>query len=241
MIGWVLALMACSSSQPQLTVLAASSLTEVMADFETAFEREHPGVEVVVSTAGSQTLAAQIRHGVKADVFASADPWTVQALTTEGLVVGPASIAGNTLVIASKNGPVSVDALGKAGPLVVGDDAVPVGKYTASMLASAQGELGASWGAEVQERIVSREPNVRLVLAKVLLGEADAAVVYATDVLAVKGVQSTPIPPKWAPSIEVVHARIASSEQPDLAQEWMALVVSDAGRSILQKRGFTTQ
>lgn len=238
-----LALLAACDPGPEpqvLTVLAAASLAEAYADLEDAFEAAHPGVDVVVSLAGSQALASQIRHGIPADVFASADEAHIASLATEGLVGEPTPFAQNTLVLAVPAGaaPVALESLPSVSRLVVGADEVPIGGYTEALFAAAAARYGGDWRDAVEARVVSREPSVRLVASKVGLGEADAAVVYATDALAVSDIQAIPLPDALAPRAAYLHAPIADGPSAALAAEWMSFVSSAAGQAVLVDRGF---
>ncbi|MEZ4238906.1 MAG: molybdate ABC transporter substrate-binding protein [Myxococcota bacterium] len=232
-------LLACQRAPDTLTVAAASSLTDAFGDLAARFEDEHPGVQVDVTFAGSQTLATQLRHGLPADVFASADPAHVDALRAEGLVADAAPFARNQLVlaVAADAPPVDLAHLPDVARLVVGDDEVPVGRYTATLLDRAAARYGAAWREAVEARVRSREPNVRLVLAKLALGEADAAIVYATDAAGVAGIRAVALPADLAPEATYVQARVLAGPQPALAADWLALVAGP-GRELLTARGF---
>ncbi|MCB9689498.1 MAG: molybdate ABC transporter substrate-binding protein [Alphaproteobacteria bacterium] len=235
MIAWWL--LACGAPREELVVLAASSLTEAFGDLEARFEEEHPDVDVVVAFAGTQTLATQVRQGLAADVIASADPAHAEALAAEGLTDAPRPFAANALVLAT-TGDVDLARLPEVERLVVGADEVPVGRYTAAMLDAAGERYGADWRAAVETRVVSREPSVRHALAKLVLGEADAAVVYATDLAAVDGVRGVALPAELAPPTTLVHARLTSAPHAELADAWMAMVEGPEGRALLASRGF---
>lgn len=233
-----LALAGCEAP-PTLTVLAAASLGDAFADLERAFEAAHPGVDVVVSHAGSQALATQIRHGIRADVVASADLEHVATLAAEGLVATPRPFATNELVIAMPEGSQSALGLSELHTvhrLVLGDPEVPVGRYADALL-DAAGEIhGQDWRAAVASRVVSREPNVRMVAAKVRLGEASAALVYATDVT--EGLRAVTLPSGLAPIPTYHHAVLTDAAVPELARAWVAFVESDDGRALLAAHGF---
>lgn len=225
-----------SAPQQTLTVLAAASLTEAFADLERAFEALHPEVDVAIATAGSQALATQIRHGIQADVFASADALHADALAREGLVEAPRRFAGNALALVVSDrvaGPVTLETLPELDRLVVGGDEVPVGRYTRALFDAAQARYGDGWRSSVEARVVSREPSARLVAAKVAMGEADAAIVYATD-----AADAVPLPAELAPAIGCYHAPLTAATEPELARAWIALVESPEGQALLAARGF---
>lgn len=226
----------CGAPPRTLTVLAAASLTDAFADLERAFEAAHPGVDVVVSTGGSHTLATQVRHGLRADVLASADEAHLAALAADGLAEAHRPFATNVLVLAFAEGvdASGLDDLPRVERLVLGADEVPLGRYTRDLLDVAEGRLGAAWRAAVDARVVSREPNARIVAAKVALGEADAAIVYATDT----GPALRTIPLPDAPVAAYHHAPLADAPEPSLARTWTDFVESPEGRAVLAARGF---
>jgi molybdate transport system substrate-binding protein len=235
-----LALGACSpsSGRTAVTVLAAASLTDAFTDIEGAFEAAHPELDARLSFAGSQTLATQIRHGLRADAFASADAAHLEALHAEGLVASPRPFAGNSLVLARPKGSPAVDLAGLSAVerLVVGQPEVPVGRYTVALLEAAAEHHGDAWAEAVQARIVSREPNVRLARAKLLLGEADAAILYATDVAGVEGLDATPLPAAVQPAIALHQAALA--EPTAGARAWLEFVDGPTGQVLLARHGF---
>ncbi len=227
----------------ELVVFAASSLGEAFGAIAADFEASHPGVDVTVQLAGSQALRAQIEHGAPADVFASADAPHVEALARGGLVGSTTPFAANTLVIAvpkdAEGRVASAADLPSAERIVLGARDVPVGAYTERFLARGDALFGAGFGDRVRARVVSREANVRLVLAKVALGEADAAVVYATDARAAEdAVRAVPIPREANVRAEYVAATLRAAREPALAGEWVAFLLSPTGRRHLEARGF---
>ncbi len=165
-----------------LSVFAAASLTEAFRDLGKSFESAHPGVIVSFNFAGSQQLREQLAQGAPGDVFASANTKEMDAAAAASLVAADSvkPFARNKLtVIYPRKGPTRVASLadlGKAGvKLDLADPAVPVGRYTMQMLnrMSQDPAFGADFQAKVLANVVSREDNVKSVLSKVRLGEAD--------------------------------------------------------------------
>lgn len=230
-----------TSSAPALTVLAAASLSEVLPDLETAYAQVHSGVDVQVSLAGSQVLATQVRYGISADVFASANAHHVEELIAEGLLEEGRVFASNELVLALSEtweGSPDLKSLTEVGSLVLGTPESPVGRYTERFLDTAGSVYGGDWLAAVRSRVVSRESNVRLAVAKVLLGEADAAVVYTTDCLGQKALRCVSLPEDLAPRVFYYQARLVHGPESDQALAWMDFVESEAGVEVLQRFGF---
>lgn len=225
-----------------LLVFAASSLREAFNDLARLFEKQNRGVTVEINLAGSQELRTQIENGAPADVFASADWKQMQALVSAG-IAGPARVfASNQPVIAVPAGnPAGIHRLAdlaRARRIVVGAPEVPIGAYTVRILEAADRRYGAGFRGRVEARVASRELNVRQVLAKVTLGEADAAIVYRTDAEATRGVSIVEIPPELNALAEYPIAALARSRQPAVAAAFVALVLSQAGREVLARHGF---
>lgn len=244
MRGLVLAALAlvvgCRDEGPpraEVAVFAASSLTESFQAIEAAFEAAHPGVDVRLTFAGSQVLRLQIEQGAGADVFASADARHMSALGDAGHVAESHVFARNGLVVITplEGSPVRTFAdLPRAERLVIGAEAVPVGRYTRRMLAQAGATLGADFAGRVRARVASEETNVRIVRAKVELGEADAAIVYRTD--ASPRVRVVPVPEAIDAPAAYHIAALAGAD--DAARAFVAFVRAPEGRAILAARGF---
>jgi molybdate transport system substrate-binding protein len=227
----------------QLTVFAASSLREAFQELGRTFEQEHAGASVSFNFAGSQDLRIQIEHGARADVLAAADPATARALAAQGLAEDAQVFARNEPVIAVPAGnPAGIHAftdLPRARRLVIGAPEVPIGAYTVQILETASRIHGSPFRAAVEARIASRELNVRQVLAKVALGEADAAIVYRTDALTSRGsVEIVPIPAALNVIAEYPIATLREAKQPALARAFVELVFSAEGRATLARYGF---
>ncbi len=237
-----------NSAEPsgELLVFAASSLTEAFRAIEKDFEQEHPTIQVILNLAGTQSLRAQIENGARAQVLAAANPNHMRVLHEKKLVDTPAPFAQNTLVIITpKDNPArleSVADLPKAKRLVLAGEVVPVGIYTKQMLkrASRPDALGSDFAQRVLKSVVSRETNVRQTLQKVLLGEADAAIVYTTDAAAAGNkVKAIRIPPEYNVTATYPIATVTGAPRPQLGQRFVAFVRSRRGRARLEEFGFT--
>jgi molybdate transport system substrate-binding protein len=226
-----------------VTVFAAASLREVFEKLAKAFEADHPGTHVALQLAGSQELRTQIENGAEADVFASADTRHMSALEDAKLVAKSTIFARNepVVVVPADNpaGIVRFEDLPKARRLVIGTPEVPIGNYTERILANAGKELGEKFQKDVAAHVVSRELNVRQILAKIGLGEGDAGFVYRTDALTAKDrVRVVDIPAAFNVVAEYPIAVVSSSTQPDLATSWVAMVLSKRGQEMLREAGF---
>jgi len=244
-LGLLLGVALYARAQParELTVFAAASLRESFAELGKQFEGKHAGVKVLFNLAGSQELRTQIENGAPADVFASADHKHMQALVAAKLAADPKVFVRNEpVVVVPKGNPAGIKGLQdlpSARRIVIGVPEVPVGAYTLKILDAAVKKYGADFRARVEARVVSRELNARQVLAKVGLGEADAAIVYRTDAATAKRtVEAITIPPDVNVVAEYPIAVLAHAKQPELAREFVALVLSPAGGEILARFGF---
>lgn len=239
----VAAAAAADVTRRELVVFEAASLRDVFAKLALSFEKSNAGVKVIANAAGSQELRAQIEHGAAADVFASADRRHMAALVAQGLVGSPAVFTCNEPVIVVRAGltpPLTtLGDLPRAERIVVGAPEVPIGAYTLQILQKASATLGAEFAKRVEARIVSRELNVRQVLAKVVLGEADAGVVYRSDALTARGkVQIVDLPSNINVLAEYPIAVVKAAPQPELARRWLELVRSSTGVAALRTAGF---
>ncbi|MBI1369001.1 MAG: molybdate ABC transporter substrate-binding protein [Planctomycetes bacterium] len=242
---FTLALAGCdrkdAAPAPTVTIFAAASLTEAFEDLESAFRKAHPQVNITCNYAGTQQLMAQLRLGARADVLAAANTRYMEQAVDEHLVDEHADVvfALNRLVIVqSKRSEAHIENvadLAKPGVrLALADDKVPVGRYTAQMFKAA----GESVEKQAQANVLSREQNVKAVLTKVRLGEADAGVVYATDVTpdAQRDVQVIAIPDPINVKVQYPIARLrGASKSADL---YIRFILGDEGRSILAAHGF---
>lgn len=229
-------LAACSDAgEPEpavVTVLAAASLTDAFTELADAYEGAHPGVTVEVSFGSSTTLAQQVTAGAEVDVFASAGERTLRQLPTP-LTAGDrvVTVATTTLAIAVTQGnPQGVTALADLAredlDVVLCAETAPCGAAADAMLER----------AGVLPHVVSRELDARATLAKVALGEADAAVVYRTDVASGDGqVDGVEIP--LADNVTLTYPMVRVSDD-EHTRGFVDLVTSEAGRAVLTDAGF---
>lgn len=227
LLATVLALTGCSSSDGRLVIFAASSLEDVL---------RAVAPDARIEAAGSDTLAAQVREGALADVYAAAAPAPAEALLAQGLIDPPVAFATNRIVVivptANPARIEGIDDLRRPGVrLVVGAPEVPIGDHTRAVLR----ELAA---LEVLRNAVSEEQNVNAVAGKVAFGEADAGFVYATDVAALGArVRSIDLPAVAVP-ISAVIAVVRSTTRRAAAEAVIATMLQDRGRRILSDAGF---
>jgi molybdate transport system substrate-binding protein len=218
-----------TGARATITVYAAASLTD-------AFPAIDPSEKY--SFGGSNALATQIRNGAPADVFASANTTIPQQLYQAGLVGQPVDFTRNTLVIVvPKSNPAHVHSvydLARGGvKIVVASSAVPVGSYTLQILKN----MGLT--SKVAPNFVSQETDVREVLAKVALGQADAGFVYSTDAKTVPGQVTVIRMPAWAqPKITYALAVVTKSANKADAQAFVKKVLSKPGQAQLLRFGF---
>ena len=240
----------CASRQSAtLVVYAASSLTVAFTAIGAEFERGNSGVRVTFNFAGSQALSTQIEHGAAADVFAAADAAYLERLRAQGLLAGePVTFARNRLAVAvPAANPANLTGLRDlARPgvrIVMGQENVPVGRYTRQVLAalSADPAYGSGFRQAVLANVRSEELNVRQVIAKVVLGEADAGFVYASDVAtATAEMRTLPIPARANVDARYPIVPLAAAKDDELARRFIAFVQSPAAQEILRRAGLQT-
>ena len=210
------------------TVFAAASLTEVLPQIDPA---------ATYNFAGSDDLATQITEGAPADVFAAASTKYPDQLYADGLVDKPEVFATNKLVlIVPKDNPANIqsvdDLRNKDVKLVIGAEGVPIGDYTRTVLE----KMGAS---DVLDQVVSEEDDVKGVVSKVSLGEADAGFVYVTDVKPVKDkATAIELPDEAQAEVQYEIAVVKNAPHHDAAHAFVEQVVGDAGQAKLQAAGF---
>ena len=218
-----------------ISVFAAASLTESAKALGKSFEAAHPGVTVKLNFAGSPTLVTQIEQGASADLFASADTANMNKLQADGFTVDtPRVFAHNKLeiVVAAGNpkGIAGLADLAKPGVIYITAAAtVPAGKYALQILASA--------GVKATPR--SLETDVKSVVSKIELGEADAGIVYVTDVKAAGSkVTGVPIPDSVNVIATYPMVAVKGTKNSSLGNAFISYVLSPDGQAILQSFGF---
>lgn len=232
----------------QITVFAAASLTDAFTALGQAFQAQHPGTEVILNFGGSQQLAQQLVQGAPADLFASAALSQMDLVAASGRIAPdtPRIFAQNRLtLVMPQDNPGAIHTLADlARPglrLVLADESVPVGAYSRAFLAQADasGDLPPNFGAQVMANIVSFEINVRAVLSKVRLGEADAGIVYTSDVTgaAPMDVAVLPIPDHLNVIARYPIAPLTDPVHPAQGEAFMAFVLSPPGQAILAEHG----
>lgn len=220
-----------AAADRKLTVLAAASLTDVFEELATPFEEEHD-VDVTFAFGSSTDLAEQVADGAPGDVLATADEASMQLAEDSGATGEVETFATNVLTIVVPTGnPAGIESLDDlAGATWVRcADEVPCGKVAVAVLDD----------AGVTAEPVSLEEDVRATLDKVVSGEADAGLVYATDaVAAADEVDAVEIPGAEEELTSYVAATLGQSEDADLAADWVAWVTSEEGQAILRDAGF---
>jgi molybdate transport system substrate-binding protein len=226
---------ASGASHNTLTVFAAASLKGTFTVLAERFEQTHPNTTVTVNFAGSADLVSQVSAGAPADVLASADLRTMSQLAAAGLISGtPRNFATNTLAIAVPPG-------NPAGIRFLADLAAPGLKVVqcAPQVPCGAAAQTVEKSAGVQVHPVSEEQSVTDVLGKVAAGEADAGMVYATDVRALAGKVEGVDVPEAADDINTYPiATLANARQPQLAEDFVNLVLGQEGRDVLAGAGF---
>jgi molybdate transport system substrate-binding protein len=233
---------ACGSSDDGGTGTSASSGGDLVVSGATslkqAFEAYRPS-GVKYQFAGSDELAAQIRQGVRPDVFASANTRLPDELHAEGLVGRPVVFAANRLVVAVPAGSdqiASVEDLTREGvTIAIGSETVPIGAYTRRLLA----RLGSSQSDAILANVRSNEPDVGGVVGKVAQGAVDAGFVYVTDVEGAGGkLKAVELPERIQPSVAYGVAVVDGAEHPEAAQAFVDGLLDGSGAAALRAAGF---
>jgi len=245
-VGCTPAATASSAPKPRtLNVFAAASLTDAFTQLGKKFETVHPGIMVTFNFAGSQALRTQIEEGAPADVFASASKTEMDTLVTDGFIVPGTSqvfLNNKLIVILPANNTAHVTKLQDLAnlgiKLVLAAEEVPVGKYARQALDQMNGQFGTDFKDKVLANVVSNEDNVKQVVAKVQLGEADAGIVYTSDAVAAPELKTIEIPSELNVIAQYPIATLTKSTKTDLGTSFIEYVLSSDGQAVLQKWGF---
>jgi molybdate transport system substrate-binding protein len=245
---------AAAPSQPagsvsgELTVFAAASLTDAFKEIGTAFEAANPGSKLTFNFGASTQLRTQLEQGARADVFASADQAQLDRARQANAIEGPERlfVRNRLVVIFPRSNPAGLRALIDLSQpglrFVTAAPEVPIGGYTRTMLETMARDpaFGADFKDRVNANIVSREPNVRQVVAKINLGEADAAVVYASDVTpeVAPNLGRLEVPDRFNTPATYPIAQVRGAPNAAGAEAFIAYVLSPPGQAALQKWGF---
>ena len=234
----------------KITVFAAASLTDAFSEIGAAFEVKNRGLSLEFNFAGSPVLRTQLEQGARADVYASADTVQMANAVQSGVVAGPGTVfVRNSLVLITPSdnpGRITVPAdLAKPGlKLVLANKDVPAGNYAHQVLALMEKDpsIGAGFSNRVLKNLVSEESDVKQVVAKVQLGEADAGVVYGTDVTpsVAHKLKTVAVPAQFNVKAEYLIAPVKGASNPAAAQGFIDFVLSSDGQAILKRFGFQT-
>lgn len=236
-----------AESDTVLTVFAAASLTDAFTEISQGIEAARPNLTILYNFAGSNQLATQIGGGAPADIFASANRTQMEAAVESGRIdaASPVIFATNRLVVViPADNPAHIERLQDLTAadtlIVLAAKEVPVGQYSLDFLdkASADPAFSASYREDVLANVVSYEENVRSVLNKVSLGEADAGIVYTSDLVGVAGVGRLEIPDELNVIAEYPIAALNDSASGDTAAAFVDYVLSEAGQAVLATYGF---
>jgi len=235
----------------EINVFAAASLTGAFTEIGNTFQTSHPNTKINFNFAGSDQRATQITQGAPADVFASANSTQMQVAVDAGMIDGSMlqPFARNRLIVVyPQSNPAQIQSLQDlAKPklkLVLASASVPVGNYALDFLAKASAlpEFGTSYSPTVLLNVVSYENNVKAVLSKVSLGEADAGIVYSTDAASISdsSIGTLAIPDQLNTIATYPIAITQNSANSQLAQAFVDFVLTPAGQQILARYGFIT-
>lgn len=227
-----------------VTIFAAASLTDAFTEVETTLEAANPGLDIVNNFAGSQALVTQLTEGAPADVAAFASNTAMSNAIEAGTVTAePQTFVENLLtVVVPADNPAGISSaadLAKPGiKLVLAQEDVPVGGYSRESICNMAADTatyGDDFVANVAGNVVSEEDNVRAVLSKVALGEADAGIVYTSDVT--DDVVAIAIPETVNEIATYPIAPVAAGNQ-DAAAAYISYILSPDGQAILESYGF---
>ncbi len=237
-----------TSASGELVVFAASSLTDAFNQIKTELEKANPGLKITYNFGGSNTLRTQLEQGAKADIFASANQTEMDNALKSNLVAdkGTTFVRNRLVVILPKNNPAKVQTLqdlAKPGlKFVTAQKDVPVGGYTLQALdkMSKDPAFGADFSTKVQANFVSQETNVKQVVAKVQLGEADAGIVYLSDISAKisPDLATVAIPDQFNTLAAYPIGILKGASNTTAAKLFLAYVLGEKGQTIFKQNNF---
>ena len=238
--------LAADGFEPQtLTVFAAASLTNAFGEIGQNFEAANPGVKVRFNFGGSQTLRTQIEQGADADLFAPANKKELDVLIEAKMVLTDSVqtfLTNQMVVVMPASNPAGLTELADLAlpglKLVLAAKEVPAGNYALQVLDSLDANLGDGFKDRVLANVVSYENDVKQVVAKIQLGEADAALVYVSDTAASPDLKMIEIPAENNVIAQYPLAVLTQTRYPALARAFAAYVLSPEGQSVLANWGF---
>ncbi len=241
----IIILMPSLAQATELSVFAASSLTEGLREVAQAYQAQRPDIQIRLHFAGSQALATQIEQGAPSDLFIAANLPIMERLVKNGLVEKSRLLLHNRLILAVQPDlipqPTSIEDLARPGLLLaIGNRQVPIGRYTRKMLAGLADDptYGPGLVRNIQNNIVSEENKVKAIVAKLLLGEVDAGIVYRTDLDAENSRKLTAItlPQNYNPRVGYPVAKVTAGQAD--ADDFIAFLFKASSRQIFIRQGF---
>lgn len=234
----------CQTSKEVINVYAASSLTDVVDAWVEAYEQVDASVEIRVNYAGTNTLKLQIQQGAPADIFLSANQKYYDELDEDGYVARGERFAENRLCVIthkSNENITSLEDLQSSGlSLILGEENVPIGKYTQKLLSNGDECYGHGFHDACHEQVVSYESNVRRILTKIALNEADAGIVYVTDAIASENIRMISIDESINCKSYYYKAQLVNDQENDKVQMFYDFLASEEAKEILKQKGFVT-
>lgn len=236
---------AAPAQSTDITVFAPSSLTEATKLLGAGFEATHPDVNVLFEIGHTPTQRTQIEEGATPDVFMAAGRADIDALAQTSLVAADQvkGLARNQLVVILPPGNAAnittpADLARPGVRLLLAAPDLPVGMATQKLLDNLTAAIAPDFKEKALANVVSNELGVKPIVSKIALGEADAGIVYLTDAAAAPTVTTLPIPADANVTVAFVVAPLAGSTHPDLANAFVAYVLSDEAQTMLQAQGF---
>ncbi|GAA0180261.1 molybdate ABC transporter substrate-binding protein [Clostridium sediminicola] len=240
----VVGISGCNKEKEAITVFAASSLTESMKEIKEVFEKENPNVEIQLNLDSSSRLRTQIEQGMEVDLYLSANKKHYEALNEKEMIASGVNFLSNSLVlVVPKDNPAKIEKpedLINECKLVIAQKEVPVGNYTLQVLEAYDESLGNEYKEKVLKNVVSEENNVKQVVAKVVLGEADAAFVYGSDVTMDNKdkLKVIEISEKYNVKAAYWMGSMKGSENNKNVQALYNMITEESGYKIFEKYGF---